>query len=322
MPIQTYDELYAEAMRLHQAGQSAEAYDLLTAEGEQFTDPGEENAILYLRSCTTARAGNPEQAVAVIQQAFDKGYWYGELIMRESPSYATLQGRPEFEQLVELARTRQADASEEPQLLVLEPEGDRPNEQAYPTLVVLHGNGQTGQVALNAWRPATQDGWLVASIQSSQITSYNMYIWDDQETAIPDVASQFARLREQYDLDTNRLILAGFSYGGETALRAALTSTVPSTGFVLLGPGGNSFFRPEEWRPMIEQASDKGLRGYILVGEQDSEELRESATTMARLLNEGGIPCEFETLPDLGHAYPQDFGPIIQRALAFVEQKS
>jgi predicted esterase len=307
-------------MRLHQAGQSAEAYELLTSEGEKFTDPGEDNMILYLRSCTTARAGNPEQAVAVIQQAFDKGYWYSEMIMRESPSYATLQGRPEFEQLVELARTRQAEASEEPQLLVVEPEGDRPSEQPYPTLVVLHGNGQTGRVALTAWRPATEQGWLVASIQSSQPSSYNMYVWDNQETAIRDVESQFAQLREQYNLDTNRLILAGFSYGGETALRATLTGTVPSTGFVLLGPGGDGFFRPEEWRSMIEQAKGKGLRGYVLLGEQDSDELRESATTMVRLLNEGGIPCELEMLADLGHAYPQDFGPIIQRALAFVEQ--
>ncbi len=150
MPIQTYDELYTEALRLHQSGQWAQAYDLLTSEGERFTDPGEENMILYLRSCTTARAGNPEQAIALIQQAFDKGYWYGETIMRDSPSYATLQGRPEFERLVELGKARHAEASGTPQLLVAEPGGGRNCEQPYPTLVVLHGNTQTGQAALNA----------------------------------------------------------------------------------------------------------------------------------------------------------------------------
>lgn len=321
MPIQTYDELYAEALRLHQAGQSTEAYDLLTSEGGQFTDPAQENIILYLRSCASARAGKPDQAVALVQQAFDKGYWYGELIMRESPSYATLQGRPEFERLVELARVRQTEASSTPQLLVVEPEGGRNREQPFPTLVVLHGNTQTGQAALNAWRAATQQGWLVASIQSSQTTSYNMYIWDNQETAVRDVESQFARLRGEYNLDTTRLVLAGFSYGGETALRASLTGLVQARGFVLLGPGGDAFSRPEEWRPMIEQAKGKGLRGYVLLGEQDTEDLRGAAKTMVRLLNEGGIPCELEMLPDLGHAYPQDFGPIIERALAFVEQQ-
>ena len=104
MPIQTYDELYDAGLRLHQAGKSAEAYELLTSEGEQFTEPSQENMILYLRSCTTARAGNPDQAVALLQQAFDKGYWFSEMVLRQSPSLATLQGMPQFEQLVELAK--------------------------------------------------------------------------------------------------------------------------------------------------------------------------------------------------------------------------
>ena len=69
MPFQTYNDLYNEAMRLHQGGQSAEAYELLTSEGEQFTAPEHENMILYLRSCTLARTGRQEQAIDLIQQA-------------------------------------------------------------------------------------------------------------------------------------------------------------------------------------------------------------------------------------------------------------
>ena len=322
MPFQTYEELYQEALRLHQSGQSAEAYDLLTAEGGNFTAPGDENMILYLRSCTSARSGKTDQAIDLIQQAFDKGYWYGEMMMRQSPSYSTLQGTPRFEQLVELSKVRQAEASNEPQLLVLEPEGGCPDEQGCPTLVVLHGNGQNGQVALDAWRPATEQGWLVASIQSGQVTSYNQYIWDNQETALRDVERQFAGLRDEHKVDTGRLIVAGFSYGGETALRASLTGLLPVQGFVLLGPGGNTFVNTEEWQPLIEQAANKGLRGYVLLGEQDTPDLLEGARAAVTMLNEGGIPCELEIVPGIGHEYPQDFRPFISRALAFVEQKS
>ncbi|MDQ3930083.1 MAG: hypothetical protein M3328_13170, partial [Chloroflexota bacterium] len=289
-------------------------------EGERFTEPSQENMILYLRSCTTARAGNPEQAVALLQQAFNKGYWFSEMVLRQSPSLAILQGIPQFEQLVELAKVRQAEAQGNPQLFVSEPKGDA--EPPYPTLVVLHGNTQTGQIALDAWSPATEHGWLVASIQSGQPSSYNMYIWDNQEVAIQDVTSQFARLTEEYSVDMNRLILSGFSYGGETTLRATLTGTIPAKGFVLLGPGGDDFFKPEEWRSMIEQAKGRGLRGYVLLGEQDEEDLLQAAKRMVDLLNEGGIPCELEMLPNLPHAYPQDFGPIIERAMAFVEGKT
>ena len=46
-------------------------------------------------------------------------------------------------------------------------------------------------------------------------------IWDDQDTALRDLATQFAGLQTHFALDPARLLLAGFSLGGETALRAA-----------------------------------------------------------------------------------------------------
>jgi hypothetical protein len=38
----------------------------------------------------------------------------------------------------------------------------------------------------------------------------------------------------------------------------------------------------------------------------------------AGFLTEQGIPCGFEAVPGVAHAYPLDFGPIIARALDFV----
>ncbi|MEA2573457.1 MAG: hypothetical protein QOH93_755 [Chloroflexia bacterium] len=320
MPFQTFNELNAEAMRLYQQGQFAEVYDLLTSEGSRFTGPEDAFTTLYLRSCMAARTGRPDMAISLIKQSFDRGDWYGEQLMRQSPSYAPLQGMAEFERLVEEGKQKQIEASAGAQLLVLEPEGAHA-EGTYPALVALHGNTQSGQSALDGWRAIVDAGWLLAAIQSSQAASNNRYIWDDQDIALRDVESQFRKLQERYNLDPARLIIAGFSLGGATALRVALTGTIPATRFILLGPGGGLMDEPEGWRPLIEGASSRGLRGYILLGEREDEGLVQGVHATVKLLNEGGIACQLEVLPGLAHEYPADFGPWIARALAFVEQE-
>lgn len=321
MPFQTFDELNTEAMRLYQQGQFAETYDLLTTEGERFTAPDASYMTLYLRSCMAARIGKPDLAIDLIQESFDRGEWYGEQLLRQSPSYAPLQGMPEFERLVAIGRAKQAEASAPREPLVLEPEGGCTSEQACPTIFALHGNTERAQSALDGWRAIVEQGWLLAAAHSSQVSSYNRHVWDDQDAALRDVEAQFGQLRERYNIDPDRLIVAGFSMGGATALHAALIGTIPATGFILLGPGGGFMLEPESWRPLIAQAAGKGLRGYVLLGEHD-QDLAEAAQATVDLLNEGGIPCGFEVIPSIGHAYPADFGPIISRALAFVEQRS
>jgi acetyl esterase/lipase len=44
----------------------------------------------------------------------------------------------------------------------------------------------------------------------------------------------------------------------------------------------------------------------------------ETQRRLASFLTEHGVPCGFEAVPGVAHAYPLDFRPIIQRALAFV----
>jgi predicted esterase len=296
-------------------------YDLLTSEGGQFTGPDEVYMTRYLRSCMAARIGQADLAIGLIQESFDRGEWYGEQLLRTSPSYAPLQGIPEFERLVETGRAKQAEASAPREPLVLEPEGGCNSERACPTFVALHGNTERAQSALDGWRAIVAQGWLLAAAHSSQVSSYNRHVWDDQDVALRDVEAQFGKLRERYNIDPDRLIVAGFSMGGATALHAALTGTIPATRFILLGPGGGFMLEPERWRPLISQAAGKGLRGYMLLGEYD-QDLAEAARATVEMLNEGGIPCGLEVIPSIGHAYPAAFGPIIARALAFVEQKS
>ena len=118
--------------------------------------------------------------------------------------------------------------------------------------------------SLHGWGPVAEQGWLLAAAQSSQAGMTDQYIWDDQNTALREIAQHYATLRDEHDIDPSRVVLGGFSMGGETALRAALLGTMPARGFILLGPGGPTIDTPDEWLPLMRTST--GARSAQLSG--------------------------------------------------------
>ena len=108
MATRSYDEFYAEAMEHYQAQDYAGALAILTREGDRF--PEEAANVLYLRSCMAARVGQPDLALQILEDALNRGLWYGEQLMRESPSWQPLQGLPAFERIAAVCKERQAAA--------------------------------------------------------------------------------------------------------------------------------------------------------------------------------------------------------------------
>lgn len=316
----SYQLLDARVMELYREQSYAEAFDLLTAEGSRY--PGNEIDVSYLRSCLAARKGDHGLAVGILQQALEQGLWFGETLLRRSPSWQPLQGRPDFERVAAdcLERQRAEQAGRPPaRYSALIPEGGTP---PYRGIIALHGNGENVRKALDGWRPAVDEGWLLAAIESAQIIQSDGYVWDDTEVALREIREQYAALAADHELSADHLVIAGFSMGGYTALRAALSGTIPARAFILLGPGGPDpgAEEPGSWLPLIQEVRARGvpLRGYLLAGQDDDVTQVETQRRLADFLTEQGVPCGFEALPGVAHAYPLDFRPVIQRALAFI----
>lgn len=316
MAFETFEHLHDAVMEHYQRQEFASAYELLTGEGPRFTEDA--TMVLYLRSCLAARLGEHGRAIAILREALERGFWFSATVMRQSPSWQPLQGDPAFEALAAIAIERAEAARTDPLLLPLVPLPGLLPGQRYPLLFALHGNGDNAAHTLRGWGALARQGWLLAALQSSQPVSSSQYVWDDQEQALADIASRYARFAAEFPVDESRVVLAGFSMGGETALRACLAGTIPARGFLLLGPGGPTIDAPGEWLPLIEQARGRGLRGYILMGGADATIPHGEIRELAALLNQHGIPCGLEEIPDLRHDYPADAGPYLQRALRFI----
>jgi predicted esterase len=318
MAVSTWDELYQETMVHYGEGRFQEALELMTKEGGRF--PQQEVISLYLRSCLAARVGQTDLALDLLDESLGKGNWYGEQVMRESPSWGVLQGIPRFEAAVETCRVLQGRAETQPKVLYAEPANGCDEGKGCPLFLALHGNGEYAQRALDAWRPVTDEGWLLAALQSSQAMASGLYIWDDQEIALREVKEHYDTTREKYSIDEERVIIAGFSMGGETALRVALTGTVRVPGFLLLGPGGPAIESVEEWLPLIREKAGE-LRGYVLMGEGTQAMEQEAIRRLVEILKSNGMQCMLETIPGLAHDYPRDTAPYLRRALEFIVPK-
>jgi predicted esterase len=314
----TYDQVQSQIQRHYGSGEYAEALQLATRMAPLF--PEQAPLFYYWRICMTARLDQPDQSLHLLDEVLEAGIWYGETLLRRSPSLKPLQGLPAFERLVK--RNRAIQTQEEGQIypvITLRSEGEcEKGSLPCPFLVALHGNTSTALASVDFWRPAASAGWLVAVPQSSQAVWKGAYVWDDLEVAEQQIQRHIESIHRQYAVDPLRTVLAGHSMGGEVAIWLALTGSIDSAGFIGVGPGGPMLDDLDRWTPLIAGGELRGLRGYFITGEQDDSILLENIQALIERLNSGGIPSELEIIPQAGHSFIPEYEDALLRGLDFV----
>jgi predicted esterase len=298
--------------RLYEQGDYSEALGLLERVATRFPQQG---LMYHWKMCLSARAGRPSEAIQVFQDALDHGYWYPKALIREDEDLQSLQGMPEYEELVTVSLERAAElgAGGKPELLVVPPDASATGHA--PLLIGLHGNSQNARLAADDWRELHQRGWMLALPQSSEPLTADAYMWDDFDRGAAEVEGLCAPILEPQSVDSSRIILGGFSAGGGLAIRLALAGTLKARGFLVIGP----YLRDlQTLTPYLETARNNGIRGYIVMGLREPDDGRELMSRTTAYLRENGIPCVLDEHADLGHAFPPDFPQVLDKALDFL----
>ena len=282
--------------------------------------PNEFPLINYWRMCLAARLDETVTANKILESTLASGIWYSEILLRQSPALEPLQGQEEFERLIDISLQMQtADPINAVPVLVVRPEeACGPEDEGCPAVIFLHANQDTAQKNLEHWRSLPNQGWLVAMPQSSLAMWAGVYIWQDFESAAKEIEEHYHKLTEQYSLDPERILLAGFSMGAEVALAMILDGRIKAKGFVLLGPGGPFMGNLDEWSPLIEKSKSKDIRGVILMGLADETIPQDNIRQLVKTLNDNGIACDLKTFPGLENEYPEDFEDVLKEALDFI----
>lgn len=311
MSQQSFDDFTKRVVQLHEVGEYAQAYDFVTREASSF--PEQIRRTDFWRACLAARLGRTETALQILQDWVAAGHWVAERRMRDELDLQSLNGLPAYEAIVATCHERHREAEEQvaPKLITLLPEQQA---QSYPLLLALHGNNGNAQATVSHWHPVVARGWILAVPQSSQLSMPDAYVWSDRERATRELQGHYAALTQEYPINTGNVIVGGFSMGAGLSIRFAMNGTIPACGFIAMGP-----YIPDvaTLEPYLAASKERGLRGVIIVGDQDKH-CYDTSLKVAEMLNAHDIPCKLEVYFDMGHDFPPDFAQKLGEALAFI----
>lgn len=206
--------------------------------------------------------------------------------------------------------------------IILEPYSFK-NNHAVPLCIVFHGNDSNPQAHAKFWHPLSVAGWLVVLPQSSQAGEQpNSFIWNTPGLSnwnFQEVQNCFSEIQQNYQIDLSEIILAGFSMGGGLAIEMVLGGHIASVGFVAVAP-----YIPYKYVDPQSNYSDfvksQTIRGYCVVGEQDSFAV-EGTSALSSRLSSMNISCSVERHANLEHDYPLDFEKSLLKAINYVSTK-
>lgn len=301
----------AEFMRLYHLGKYPDAYAWLRLGGGQY--PKQAALLFFWRACILSLLEEPTEAIQVLQDGMNLGYWWAESILRTDTDLASLQGLPEFETILRTCETlHQESEQENPAEILVYPPGNGISTPL-PLLILLHSRGGNSEEMALPYLGLIQQGWLVAVVKSSQMLFPGGYAWDDRERAYKDILDMVDELKRNFPNNFSPMVVSGFSQGGGLALEIAIKQLLPLDGALAIAP----YIR--DIQASISPPVPPTItppRIYLITGDEDSGQ--EGFTRITESLLANRIPFQQEPHPHLGHEFPAEFEPSLQKGLAFI----
>jgi predicted esterase len=266
----------------------------------------------YQVAALFARRGDDKLALRFLQEADDRGMWFGPL----------LAGDEDFSDLRETATYKAVLASAQQRyktiapgkvgaISVLNPSADIPAPKACrPVVVWLHGYGINGELD-ESYQPLADTGAIILGINGTEmINAVDSFRWIGPgfEGTHQTVQNGLKQLEAQQCIDRKHVYLMGFSQGSQHA--GALLAQHPDdyAGALLLSPGGR------QPTPTVSKAH--GKRVFVINGKMEGSGNQQMATDFRKLFSDGN---EVKSRThEGGHSFPDDWSTSLPQALRWL----
>ena len=308
----SYRDMRAEVVELYTQERFAEAAEILEGALELYPDNVMANC--FNLALMRLRLEEYDRSIEALGYGLDHGIWYGDYQLlgedwnplKDRPSWSAFERRNAEAKAVEQAQV-------EGRLEVVVPDGYLPSRQ-YPVFIALHGGGENIDVFMPQWTSSVlKEQFIVVFPQSTQLVAMNGYNWtNDIELSLREIKEAYEEVVRTLPVDTDEVIVGGFSSGGVASLEVVLKDVLPVRGFVVLCPAMPEGFTAEA----AMAAKERGIRGTLLTTEMDGRV--DQQRRMAEIMLEVGLSHEFYITPNVGHWYPDDLGERIDHAVAHI----
>lgn len=242
----------------------------------------------------------------------EKGFWYQYNYLIEDEDLKSLNKYKEFGELLDICKKRESEAKrdEKPALKIIMP-NKIDEKYKHPLIIALHGDQENIEITEDYWSSCVDKNFILALPQSSQIQFSEGYEWKDIEKGARELKEHYENILERYNIDSDNIIIGGFSAGGRVALYSILKDIIQVKGFILVAP-----WLPEidKWAPLLDKIREKGIKGYIVCGDKD-DDCYECTRKFTDLLSSKKISYELKIFKGLDHDYPDNFMKYCQKQL-------
>lgn len=227
--------------------------------------------------------------------------------------------------------------------VVLPPDYDP--ARAYPVVEILPATGSTAGTLLQIWLSRVGLGRLYADPPERQLAALRPYLLpdtgagsrgfilvlvkgrgsaDDYRSAEAwsrtiaryeaQVLADLATLAAHRRVDTTRMVVAGFSLGGDLAWAITLRHPRLLHGAVVMA--SRASYRPDP--AGADALAARGVRFVLTMGDRDDRTRQRLARAAAQALDRWGVANRFQVLPGAGHepAPPEVFAEALRFVLA------
>ena len=182
------------------------------------------------------------------------------------------------------------------------PKGEPP----YDLLLVLPGDDVSSEQALEGWAGASEVGWLVSVIEAPG------HRWSDRTADLKRVRKQMKEALAMHNGYGQRVI-GGVGMGAQRALDFAINGDVGAQAFIAVAPPLSAGVLAS-LEGKIPTAAGRGLRGMLVVDEQDVEQLAH-CDALRTVLVASGVDCDLQRVSGMGREAPPDFDERLQHIL-------
>ncbi|KQL56013.1 MULTISPECIES: alpha/beta hydrolase [Bacillaceae] len=307
-----YTKLLNTTLEKYKTNGAEDAYHYISKHANEVE--GNHAQIYNFQYALAAASGHEDEALAIMKEAIiENGHWYSYTYLLEDEDLDSLRKNEEFQYMIDLCRNREEEAKKnaESTLEVIVPDKGRTKEGLF---IALHGNQENNSFTKVNWQTVTSNGFVLGLPQSSQIEFSGGYNWDDLEKGSMELQTHYETMKQNVQVNHGPIILGGFSAGAGVILNTILKRDIPVQGFIFVGP----------WLPDLEQyadelamMADKGIKGYIICGDQDEDSL-DCTNTFIKLLEKKNVKHVFELVNELDHDYPEHFDRFLNKAIDYL----
>ncbi len=305
---QPFQSLKDEVRKYWSEGEQQKSISLLLENKDKYPASLEQHTILYYLSLLYLETDQPVKSFTCLREGFQKkfffSFWPAHLKKIKSYENGT-------EILNKNIRLRQSYLQKSKAVYEVILPKSYQNKHQYPLLYFFHGNNSNLEYLKEQWAKVEDLADVVLVLVQSNFAKSNFaFDWLDKESSIVEIQRIYEEVIMNISINSNKIIVGGFSNGARMAINLFLEQTFPLAGFLALNP---SF--PKNFHQLIVKAPPKG-RGVILSAEKDY--LISDQIEMAHIFLKQKFPLRLVIQPDQGHDYPMQFEKEILSSLNFI----